>query len=114
MTKLTQASAAGEPIQVLAGGAWRIAMHVFEHPQGVVFVEPGWCNPELAGKFYFHLVHGEETGDGPWEVGGVRFERIPEQTDQIREWADAKDYEAKYGACRREAAEKTAAQEFNQ
>ncbi len=111
-TDLIAASAAGDGLLVFAGGAWRLAIHVFKHSQGVVFVEPGWCNPDAVGKFYFHLVRGEITGRGPWRVGETPIDYLPEDHPLTLDWVAAKEYERTHKECSRGGCEAVAAREF--
>ena len=113
MAGLIETSEAGEGLIVTVGGGDRLAVYVFAHPEGVVFVEDDWCNPLTYDRFPFHLVQGEITGDGPWMVGGVPFRRI-RPDERAAEYMKAyRDYHAAHPErCSREGAAAIAASEF--
>lgn len=73
----------------LGDGNERLMAEIFPHSAGIVFADIGW--PE-ATWHPFHLVEGELTGDGPWEIAGheIRFAFDGEQL--YADWARWLEY----------------------
>lgn len=74
-------------------GTTRPAAEVFaiEDGSGIAFANLGWTDPLFSGH-PFHLVEGEITGKGPFNIGDVKLYKIHEQDDLAMDflyWHDA-------------------------
>lgn len=103
---LYDADRQGLPLVVDLGEERRVVAHVFPHPDGVVFAEPGWCEP-LRSFHAFHVLEGTLAGAGPWQIGSYQFSVMEEEDDLVLDWlawanAPKPDY------CSREKAEQAA------
>lgn len=112
-TSVVEQSAAGAGILVEIDGMTRLAAHVFRHPDGLVFVDVGWCDP-LASFHAFHILAGRVEGVGPWRCGNATLRLLTEDDNEVLEWTSWQAYQAERGAnCTREAALQNARQVFS-
>lgn len=110
--RVSEASAAGIPLAVdIREGHTRIAAEIFEHRDGLVFLDIGWCDP-LRSFHAAHLLEGEEQGHGPWTIGGYTIREIEIGSDEYDEWLEWKAAAREQGGCEREAGREYARQEF--
>jgi hypothetical protein len=63
----------------------RVVADIFDHEDGIVFVDTGW-NSELLTTHPFHVVGGKITGNSPWKVGSAIIQTIDDSNDLFFEW----------------------------
>lgn len=88
----------------------RVVAEIFDHPDGIVFVDIGFCDPMFSGH-PFHLVEGELSGTGPWKVGTATIRIALPDEDLYLEWRGWRTAKKVHG-CTRELAAAGVAKEF--
>jgi hypothetical protein len=70
----------------------RIVAEIFEHPNGIVFADIGWDDPQYSGH-PFHIIEGELKKDGScYRVGKVRIVEIGEDDPLAWNWLEWVNY----------------------
>ena len=80
----------------------RVIAEVFDHAEGIVFADIGFCRLDHPGHPY-HIVEGELSGDGPWEVGNAKIFTIDDSNDLFFDWYEWEQNKERVG-CTREVA----------
>jgi len=92
-------------------GVERVVGEIFEHPDGIVFADVGYCAPMQSGHPY-HVVEGTVTGDGPWKVGKAEIRIATDAEVYFEEWRQWILAKNKFKCSRDEAREEIEA-DFN-
>lgn len=83
-----------QPMKVkpLPDSEWRLVDQIIKHPQGLVFVDVGWINPEYPiGDHGLHLLQGKITEleeEFTWKIGQAVIEFVSEEDPLMVTWKD--------------------------
>jgi hypothetical protein len=89
----------------------RVIAEIFEHPDGIIFADVGYCAPLYSGH-PFHLVEGKVTGNGPWKVGKATIRTATEDEVYFNEWRKWLIAKERFN-CTRDVAKDGAEADFN-
>ncbi len=99
------AIAQGRPLLIhVAPDNDRLIAALVKHPKGWVFADVGWAGP-LCSFHPFHLVEGELSGEGPWQLGDYVITEAEPGSEQAKEWAAWTAWAKENGATPKRAAE---------